>query len=166
MANLRARGFTLIELLVVIAIIGLLSSVILAALNTARNKAYDSSRKSNLVEVQKALELYYNDNGVYPQANGTYSNYASQCQVGGNAAQNSVITGLVSGGYIAQLPTDPQMVTSTNTCCYEYSVDATGANYKYMFFGCPTSAAGTGAMTDPFHVGAWSVYTPGAAKTL
>lgn len=55
----RERGFTLIELLVVIAIIGLLSSVILASLNGARNKGADAAIKSQLKSVQAQAELVY-----------------------------------------------------------------------------------------------------------
>ena len=62
------RGFTLIELLVVIAIIGILSSVVLASLNSARAKARDASRIATLVQIRTALELYYNDRGYYPQS--------------------------------------------------------------------------------------------------
>lgn len=53
------RGFTLIELLVVIAIIGILSSVVLASLNTARTKARDAQRISDLRQIQLGLEFYY-----------------------------------------------------------------------------------------------------------
>ena len=60
------RGFTLIELLVVIAIIGILSSVVLSSLNSARGKARDAKRKSELKQLQTALELYYSDNSAYP----------------------------------------------------------------------------------------------------
>jgi len=59
------KGFTLIELLVVIAIIGLLSSVVLASLNTARMKSRDARRLSDLSQISKALELYYDDNSTY-----------------------------------------------------------------------------------------------------
>ncbi len=55
------RGFTLIELLVVIAIIGLLSSVILASLNGARNKGADAAIKSQMKSVQSQAELVYDD---------------------------------------------------------------------------------------------------------
>jgi general secretion pathway protein G len=162
-----ARGFTLIELLVVIAIIGLLSSVILTSLNVAREHADDATRKSNLVEIQKALQGYYDDNGRYPTGgNGGDANWAGQCQIDGNVAQNSVIANLVSGGYISQLPSDVQMVPSTNSCCYQYEDTAGGKDYKYMFFGCSAqgSAAGTGPMSDAIHTGAWSVYSPGGAS--
>ena len=56
-------GFTLIELLVVIAIIGILSSVVLASLNTARNKGNDTAVKSNLSEARAQAELFYDANG-------------------------------------------------------------------------------------------------------
>jgi len=62
----QARGFTLIELLVVIAIIGLLSSIVLASLNTARAKARNASYLSQLDEYQKALTMYFADHGSYP----------------------------------------------------------------------------------------------------
>ena len=60
------RGFTLIELLVVIAIIGLLSSIVLASLTTARNKAFDAQRAENAKTLKDALQMYYNDHGTYP----------------------------------------------------------------------------------------------------
>lgn len=53
------KGFTLIELLVVIAIIGLLSSVVLASLNTARGKGDDAAIKMNLVNAISEAELFY-----------------------------------------------------------------------------------------------------------
>ncbi len=62
----KKQGFTLIELLVVIAIIGLLSAVIVASLNTARLKADDTKRISDLHQIRTALEIYYNTNRTYP----------------------------------------------------------------------------------------------------
>lgn len=62
--NLLNRGFTLIELLVVIAIIGILSSVVLASLNTARNKGADASIKSNLANARSEAELYYDNTNM------------------------------------------------------------------------------------------------------
>ena len=59
------KGFTLIELLVVIAIIGILSSVVLASLNSARSKGTDAAIKSNLANMRAQGEVYYDTNGRY-----------------------------------------------------------------------------------------------------
>lgn len=59
------KGFTLIELLVVIAIIGILASVVLASLNSARTKGQEVSIKSNLRNMIAAAELSYDTVGNY-----------------------------------------------------------------------------------------------------
>lgn len=62
----KHAGFTLIELLVVITIIGLLASVVLSSLNTARQNARDSARLQEARQLMTALELYRNTHGGYP----------------------------------------------------------------------------------------------------
>ena len=62
----KQKGFTLIELLVVIAIIGLLSTLAVVSLNSARQKARDAKRIADVKQIQTALELYYQDQNGYP----------------------------------------------------------------------------------------------------
>lgn len=85
-------GFTLIELLVVIAIIGILSSVVLASLNSARTKARDARRVADLKQVQIALELFFDAKSKYP--------------VDIYAASGS-IQGTTGGASMSLVPTDP-----------------------------------------------------------
>ena len=61
----KYKGFTLIELLVVIAIIGFLSSIVLAALNSSRDKSNDAAIKNNLNSARSQSELYYSTNKNY-----------------------------------------------------------------------------------------------------
>lgn len=82
------KGFTLIELLVVIAIIGILASVVLSSLNTARGKGGDAAVKSNLNGIRSQAEIYYdsNTNSYAPTALATTT--GSSCT---GAAATSVI---------------------------------------------------------------------------
>jgi prepilin-type N-terminal cleavage/methylation domain-containing protein len=65
--NLK-KGFTLIELLVVVAIIGILASVVLASLNTARAKGADAATKAALANMRAQAELYFDNNSGYSSA--------------------------------------------------------------------------------------------------
>ena len=98
-------GFTLIELLVVIAIIGVLSSIVLASLNNARQKSRDVRRISDLKQIQLALELYFDANNKYPQASAT-------CDASTDYGLQAL-----KGTQIPQVPHDP----SSNTTCYMYA---------------------------------------------
>ena len=64
----QSRAFTLIELLVVIVIIGILATLATVALSSARLKARDIRRVGDVKQIQTALELYYSEEQVYPEA--------------------------------------------------------------------------------------------------
>lgn len=62
----KKRGFTLIELLVVIAIIGILSSVVLAQMSGARNKANVAKAKLELSSIDRAMYQMSSDTNQWP----------------------------------------------------------------------------------------------------
>lgn len=64
------KGFTLIELLVVIAIIGILASVVLVSLNSARNKGKAGRIQVEAAQLRTELESRY-DGTTYPLENGS-----------------------------------------------------------------------------------------------
>ena len=66
MRNKSQKGFTLIELLVVVAIIGLLASIVISALNSARQKGRDARRVSDMRVIQTAVEMFNDAANQYP----------------------------------------------------------------------------------------------------
>ena len=88
-----SRGFTLIELLVVIAIIGILSSVVLASLNSARNKGADAAVKSNLAGIRAQAEIYYDTNGQY-NSNGTPQSSCNAQVFAETTTRNAILAAL------------------------------------------------------------------------
>ncbi len=135
--NNLSKGFTLIELLVVISIIGLLSTVVLAALNSARAKGRDALRLSDMHQLDTALALYYDKNGSYPPAFSDPALRENSCNANPGPSAGGVIAGkwwsslntLVTSGFISKLPVDPKQsswsdlnadITDNPDYCYTY----------------------------------------------
>lgn len=104
---MRSKGFTLIELLVVIAIISILASILLANFVGVRQRGRDAQRKSDVRQLQSALEMYRADNGNYPTS---------------LAACGSAFTS-GSSTYMTKIPCDPLSAVS-----YTYSATPTGCD--------------------------------------
>lgn len=143
------RGFTLIELLVVISIIGVFSSIVLFSLNTARGKARDAKRLSDMHQVQTALEFYNLKNGAYPYSNG--SGCGGWETTGSDATNNNFVASLVTDGDIPKGVKDPTAAwenTCGNYAYYQYSAGDYGcdaAKGPYYVLGIrSTDGYGTG----------------------
>ncbi|MDO9027839.1 MAG: type II secretion system protein [Candidatus Roizmanbacteria bacterium] len=129
------KAFTLIELLVVIAIIGSLSALFLPNFMAARERARDSQRKSDLRQIQKAFELYKQDQvSVAFPATASFPT-ANQCWSSGGSG-NPCPAGNI---YMNKFPGDPNRtpnnyyyvnsgnLTYTLCACLENKADPDGA---------------------------------------
>lgn len=105
-----SQGFTLVELLVVIAIIGTLATLLLLQLGTARAKARDTKRISDINQMRTAMEQFFDDNGRYP---------TSASKTAWESGSNALVP-----KYIAQIPEDPLTPGCTDyngSACYGYA---------------------------------------------
>ena len=129
--NKDKKAFTLIELLVVIAIIGLLSTLSIIALNSARAKARDAKRVSDVKQIQVALEMYYNEMADYPTS----------------IADGISATG---GTFLRVTPTPPTPIDGS--VCSTTVADATYSTTEYKYVRIP-SAGNVPSYTIGFCVG-------------
>ena len=125
--KLKNKGLTLIELVIVIGILGILAVAALVALNPLAQfqKADDVRRKSDLAQIQRALESFYQDYGSYPQNTSDYLiTYIDKTQ--NSPASVTVQWGSSWQPYMNVFPKDP---SSSNHYAY-YSPD--GQSY-YLY---------------------------------
>jgi len=133
-------GFTLIELLVVIAIIGLLSSVVLTSVKSARVKARDAKRSADIKQLAIALQLYRADHDAYPSSLGCQDNWcclghgdAGTCWGTGSTYHGSTaLDNALSPTYISKISDDPLNNTSRLGDAYMYAGDTVDPNGPFV----------------------------------
>lgn len=136
------KGFTLIELLVVIAIIGVLSSVVLASMNSARKKARDARRASDQNSIWAALMMFYDAHNCLPVTNNGTSTCVTgytEWDPGGFDTSNAgdFLPFLVAEGYLKVTPRDP-----LNNASYYYRY--------HCYTEAEAAAAGPGVLPGPY----------------
>lgn len=120
----KNKGFTLIELLVVIAIIGILATIVLVSLNSARNKAYDTSIKTAIEQSRNVAEMIYDDT----------STYAGLCDAANSLNAAQVNYGTQLGAIETKVDADnaglgavPSCYASANAYCVQGSLRSAGS---------------------------------------
>ncbi len=149
------KGFTLIELLIVMAIIGVLASLLLTSFIGVRERARDGRRKSDISEIQAALEQYRADQSDYP-----VSSTLSTC--GGSLSSGA-------STYMQKIPCDPFGSGTWNGGVYLYNYTGSG-QYSLSFCvengsdtdshissSLPTGVTGSGTCTSGKY---YNVYNP------
>jgi len=127
----KGRGFTLIELLVVISIIGIVASIVLASLASARSKSRDVRRLSDMRQIQTAMALYYDDNETYPGPVTSWGEGGCSWDSSGRDTDGDGkywLEPLSDQGYIATVPVDP---LNTGVCG--------SPSYAYYRYGAGTA---------------------------
>jgi len=125
LARSNSGGFTFLELMLVIAILGILATLITGNFLTSLKKGRDARRKIDIEQIQKSLEMYYEDKRAYP----------ATITFGANL--NDPISGKV---YMQKIPNDP--ITNNN---YVYTIDPDGVGNYYKLYSCLENTQDTGA---------------------
>ena len=114
MKTTSSKGFTLIELLVVISIIGVLSTVVLSSLASAKLKGYDARRKQDLRSILTAYALYNTGGG------GQLTNFGcgGTCQL--SDTDPRFLQGLIAAGTLGTLPKAPNNGATNPYMFYDY----------------------------------------------
>lgn len=140
--RINKSGFTIIELIVVIVVIGILAAITLMSYTGVQRRARDDHRVTDVSNIEKAMELYYSDNGSYPVPTGSTGSIINSGWYYSGDNSWTMLSGLMLGSQaIDVLPTDPTNTPSP-------SVLSTGS-YGYAVFvnnGSNHCGAGKGQM--------------------
>jgi len=131
----KQKGFTLVELLVVIAIIGILAALVLVALGSARQKARDAARESDVRQMGLAMEMAYDDDAAYPNTNA----YTTAAAIASNTST-----------YLDSIPADPQAAAYawTENALVLQTFCVSGNLEGGDFFACDENGCGDSATAD------------------
>ncbi|OGZ12025.1 MAG: hypothetical protein A2942_02255 [Candidatus Lloydbacteria bacterium RIFCSPLOWO2_01_FULL_50_20] len=140
------KGFTLIELLVVIAIIGILSSVVLASLSTARAKSRDAKRISDVGQIQLALELYFDGAQSYPSSTPADIHFTSNVPTcaAPTSVNDKAVALLTCKNFLPQTPLPPAGSGTMNAYAYRG---------VYFVTGTATECTAVGTSCTSYYLG-------------
>jgi len=144
--HINQLGFTLMELMIVMMIIGILVTIVAGSFMQTKLKSRDAQRKSDIAQLQRSLEAYFNDYQQYPDPADDGTGKIQGCGVDQSNPTVCDWGGAFSAGtgptiYMIQLPNDPKQPTIQ----YFYRTDST--HMKYQLFTVLENAQDLDIMT-------------------
>lgn len=133
---MKNKGFTLIELLVVVAIIGILATVVLASLGSARQRARNAALQSAMAQLRTQMEIYYNDNSTYVGGCASTEIDSIETTITANKGADAIICNETAAGFAYQADFASAVGTAVGFC-----VDSTG--YAGAVVAADVTALGT-----------------------
>lgn len=119
------KGFTLVEAIITIAIIGLLALTAVTALSAGRQRSRDAKRVAAIDQINKALEVYYLQNGIYP----------TTINPGQNLSAGSTV-------YLSPVPSNPTPRNDGSCTTNDFTYSVKGGNSDYNLVFCLGTASG------------------------
>jgi prepilin-type N-terminal cleavage/methylation domain-containing protein len=156
-ASRKQEGFTIVELLIVVVVIAILAAITIVSYNGITANAQFSKEKSDLASINKAILLYYVDNGAYPNSTSACTNgWCGWDQVTGNSFVPNV-----SPKYLTTLPQLPTEYAPNNTFLYR-SIDGTAYQLmRYLDTGLPSNQLNSPMAASPNFTGTGWGYKSG-----
>ncbi len=142
----QQTGFTIVELLIVVVVIAILAVITIVSYNGITERAKFSTMRSDLASINKAILLYYADNGSYPITPASSSTCASGGWCGWEQATGDGFVPGLSPKYMNQIPQLPTSNAYGDTYLYR---STTGTDYKLIRYQASyLSASESAAMAD------------------
>jgi prepilin-type N-terminal cleavage/methylation domain-containing protein len=164
MKNLTKKGFTLVELLVVISIIGLLSTIAIVSLGSARAKSRDTKRIADMKQVSTALEQFYSDQGGYPAVTAVLAAWVSPATAPTAPVTTTAGDVVVLGSAVAKVLGSTNATSAAGTAAGTIGTANTGTIYMGNIPAYPTPGQ-AGKAVDCSAFGAAYCYMSNATWT-
>jgi prepilin-type N-terminal cleavage/methylation domain-containing protein len=124
-------GFTLLEILLVVGIIAILAGIVIVAINPGKQiaMARNTERKSDLKQINSALQQYYIDHREYPDGisdeltdicdTGSTASSSVESELGAGYCDEFIDLSVLVPTYITAIPRDPQISISSGSSGYQ-----------------------------------------------
>lgn len=131
--RINRSGFTIVELLTVIVVIAILAGITIIAYNGIQARSRDDRRRTDVANIEKAMELYYSDNGTYPKPTGATGSIINPSWYTSGDSSWNMLSGLLVGSQaIDAVPVDPRNISNISPLAaggYSYAVFVNTGSY-------------------------------------